>query len=391
LKNLLGHLGTVEAGRAPELPPEWLLEHLFTLAVAQREYAALAGGLIAALQPDAPRHFSFNLLAALLEALEAKGISFQEFQRRSQRELKTLASRKEAAVAEARRIVPDEQAELPLRLAAVRLLGRGERPQDDLVQLAKLLEPQQPQPLQQASLAVIRRHRAPQLAAHLVGRWEQYSPAARLEVLDALFARTEWLRMLLKALERQEIEPQEIPASYRQRLLSHKEENVRWSAGQLFSVVASDRQEVIERYAGLSLLPGDRINGGRLYQQLCAQCHRTEEIGTAIGPDLVSMHDKSIDFLLVEILDPNRSVDPKYVSYNIRTAGGAELSGIITSESANSLTILTAAGAEETLLRSDIASLSSSRLSLMPEGLEESLPPQAMADLIAYLRNGSAQ
>ena len=44
-------------------------------------------------------------------------------------------------------------------------------------------------------------------------------------------------------------------------------------------------------------------------------------------------------------------------------------------------------GHDETVLRADIKELTASGLSLMPEGLEQVLPPQAMADLIRYLLN----
>ena len=47
-----------------------------------------------------------------------------------------------------------------------------------------------------------------------------------------------------------------------------------------------------------------------------------------------------------------------------------------------------AEGVEETLLRSEIDELRSTGQSLMPEGLEQNISPQEMADLIAFLRRG---
>jgi hypothetical protein len=41
--------------------------------------------------------------------------------------------------------------------------------------------------------------------------------------------------------------------------------------------------------------------------------------------------------------------------------------------------------ATDTILRVNIDELKSTGLSIMPEGLEKDLDPQAMADLIAYL------
>ena len=44
-----------------------------------------------------------------------------------------------------------------------------------------------------------------------------------------------------------------------------------------------------------------------------------------------------------------------------------------------------AEGVSETVLRRDIAQLSGSGLSLMPEGLESAITVEQMADLIAFL------
>ena len=63
-----------------------------------------------------------------------------------------------------------------------------------------------------------------------------------------------------------------------------------------------------------------------------------------------------------------------------------EISGVIVTETANSITFKSAGSLEETILRSDIEDLRSSGLSLMPEGLENALKPQDLADVITYVR-----
>ena len=40
------------------------------------------------------------------------------------------------------------------------------------------------------------------------------------------------------------------------------------------------------------------------------------------------------------------------------------------------------------ILRTDIEAIRATGLSLMPDGLEGAISPQAMADLIAYLKSG---
>ncbi|MFZ4596439.1 MAG: hypothetical protein ACOYOF_19440, partial [Verrucomicrobiaceae bacterium] len=65
---------------------------------------------------------------------------------------------------------------------------------------------------------------------------------------------------------------------------------------------------------------------------------------------------------------------------------GEQLYGIVNTETSNSLTLKLPGNVVRSVLRSDIVSLKSANLSLMPDGLEAALTPQSLADLIAYLQ-----
>jgi putative heme-binding domain-containing protein len=54
-------------------------------------------------------------------------------------------------------------------------------------------------------------------------------------------------------------------------------------------------------------------------------------------------------------------------------------------ESDNSLTLVGLDGAEQVILRTEVKTVTSMRRSLMPDGLEASISPQGMADLVAYI------
>ena len=101
-----------------------------------------------------------------------------------------------------------------------------------------------------------------------------------------------------------------------------------------------------------------------------------------ISPPLATGARKAI---LLNVLDPNREINPAYVNYTIETKDWETLSGIIASETATSVTLQRASGESDTILRVNIESTESAELSLMPEGLEAGINKQQMADLIAYL------
>ncbi|HVL14119.1 MAG TPA: hypothetical protein VM529_16230, partial [Gemmata sp.] len=90
--------------------------------------------------------------------------------------------------------------------------------------------------------------------------------------------------------------------------------------------------------------------------------------------------------LLVAVFDPNREVDPRYLTYQVGTADERVLTGVIVAESPTSVTVRRAEGAEDVVLRANLAFLRATALSLMPVGLEKDLKHQDVADLFAYLR-----
>src|SRR5439155_15457333 len=78
------------------------------------------------------------------------------------------------------------------------------------------------------------------------------------------------------------------------------------------------------------------------------------------------------------------------ISYTVTTARGETLSGLIAGETATSITLRRANLPDETLLRSQIKELRADGKSLMPDGLEQGMSPQDVADLLEFLRQPDA-
>jgi putative heme-binding domain-containing protein len=132
-------------------------------------------------------------------------------------------------------------------------------------------------------------------------------------------------------------------------------------------------------------LNGDAVRGKEFFKKVCSACHQLEGVGTVVGADLKAIRNRGMEAVLLNVLDPNREVKPRFLTYSIVTDDGRSLAGMIQTENANSLTLRRPDGTTLDIQRGEIEALRSTGLSFMPEGLEKQLVPQAMADLLAYL------
>jgi putative heme-binding domain-containing protein len=108
----------------------------------------------------------------------------------------------------------------------------------------------------------------------------------------------------------------------------------------------------------------------------------------AVGPDPKAYYDKSVSDFVTAILNPNAAVEPRYAAYAVTLRDGRALTGVIANETATNLEVVQPGGIRESVLRTDLREIRAIGLSLMPDGLEQAITPQDMADLIAYLKSG---
>ncbi len=252
--------------------------------------------------------------------------------------------------------------------------------------LTSLVDNRQPQQVQRAAITTLGKFSSPRVAPPLVDAWRGLSPQLRETAVEVLFARPERIRTLFDAVDEGEIAVAALPKARLQVAAKSKDQSVKDRAEQyLQSAGSQQRQEIVEAYRSALEMDGD-IERGRLhFRKHCAVCHKVEGFGHEIGPNLATIKSRGAETILVNVLDPNREVNPQYLNYVVLTEDGRAMTGMIAAESATSLTLRRAESATDTVLRIDIDQLQSTGLSIMPEGMEESVDKQAMADIIAYL------
>ena len=148
-----------------------------------------------------------------------------------------------------------------------------------------------------------------------------------------------------------------------------------------------ERKRVLQDYQAALDLKADARAGKELFRQHCATCHHIGDVGVDVAPDISDSRVKTAAQLLTDILNPNQAIDNNYASYTVVMQDGTVHTGIIAAETASSITLRQPENKRLELLRTDVDTMRSSGVSLMPEGLEKHLSHQQMADVISFVKN----
>jgi len=290
--------------------------------------------------------------------------------------------------AAASKTVATASAPTPERLAAIDLLAHSDAATAGAA-LQSLIAPQTPNELQAAAVRALSQLPGAKAGEWFVERerWRSYTPPVRDAVLTALLSQPALQLVLLDAVEKGVVQPWAVPANRRNPLLKHKDAAVAARAAQAFQPQgAADRMKVYEDYKAVLALPANAKNGHAVFTKTCAACHQFAGEGQRVGPELTGIRLQPAEAILLHILVPDAEIYPGFTAYDIETKDGRSLTGLLTSDTPTSVTLRAAQGVEETLLRANIAKLTSSSTSLMPNELEKTMTRPELADLMAFLK-----
>lgn len=297
--------------------------------------------------------------------------------------LKPVDDRMREMIRHSTSVASDSAIDLRRRLGAIDGMKFGKW--DDVNEtLISLIDNRQPQPIQQAAITTLGRFHNQGVANPLLEAWPRLSPSVRETAADVMFARPDRLNALFDAVDEGVIKVGDV--SRARWNLAMNIESVRARALKYVDMSGSKlRDEVVTKYQESLKLVGD-VNRGRVaFRKHCATCHRVEDHGHEIGPSLAAIKTRGPETILTNVLDPNREVNPQYLNYIVLTEDGRTVTGMIVAENANSVTLKRAESATDTVQRTDIEQMKSTGLSIMPEGMEDAVDKQTMADIIEYL------
>jgi len=121
----------------------------------------------------------------------------------------------------------------------------------------------------------------------------------------------------------------------------------------------------------------------------CFVCHRYDNQGGALGPDLTAASGRfSVRDLLESIVEPSKVISDQYAAVTIVTEDGKTVTGRIVNLNGDTMKVSTNMldpDQQETIDRRKIEEMFPAKTSMMPAGLLNTLEQEEVLDLLAYL------
>jgi len=227
-----------------------------------------------------------------------------------------------------------------------------------------------------------------EVPAAIIERWNTLTPTSQRVALNMLIRKSAWTPALLDGIEKGTVNVKDLVTEHWQALRNNPSRQLAERAAKLEKATGRepnpDKKKLIDDLLPSVQAKGDVTRGKEVFTKNCAVCHTIEGQGGKVGPDLTGTGARPRSDLLVEILDPNRSVEGNYRAWLAETRSGDNITGRLLAENAVSVEIIDATGFTHILQRKDLRRLRASELSVMPEGFE-SISAQELTDLLEFL------
>lgn len=277
------------------------------------------------------------------------------------------------------------------RVELIGVLSEVDQSEDCLSILLRVIVAARSDAIRAAVLAALGPFESTRVPSTLESLYQKSSPAIRRRIIDLLISRPGHATHLLEAVGDAAVPAKDFTTEHLRRLAAHKSKDLdeliakRW--GRIAPPTDGEKLAHIRHLAGRVLTSrGDAARGKELFTKHCATCHSLFGAGGKTGPDLTGADRKNKEWLVASIVDPSGVIRPEYVAHNVALKDGRSLFGLITEQSAETMSLVDARNEKTVVARSRIESVDPSAISLMPEKLVDDLTEDELRDLFAYLQ-----
>ncbi|MEM9588786.1 MAG: c-type cytochrome [Planctomycetota bacterium] len=260
--------------------------------------------------------------------------------------------------------------------------------QDDLdpAPLLQLVRQDVPEPLRWDALNELLQRRSEAFLGWLRDELAILPASLRTKAITQMITRSDSADRLLRWIEEGLVPSGLIPPGQADRLRRHNNADIRDRARSLFAAATEDRQALISTYQPATRGLAKLHRGRQLFVQHCATCHRLDDVGVQVGPDISDSRSKTPQSLLAAILAPNAAIDAGFVCYQWLTIDGEVQTGLLLHSDNEQVALKTAEGRQVSARRDELEAFRATGKSLMPDGFERVMDVNQMRDLIGYLK-----
>ncbi len=294
---------------------------------------------------------------------------------------RTAVTKAEARLAD-KSLSDDERAQVAANVLGVRVIDPGV-----VAAVAGLIASDASPGLQRRIMEALGNTGDPAAGQALLAALPKLDQDLREVAFGQLLKRADWSGAVVQALADHKLDPALLGPGNLFRLRTHADATVAKRAAEVIAELKGPEQKeketLIARLRPEVVKPGNAANGAKLFTQNCAVCHKFKNEGADFAPNLTGMGAHGPEDLLVHILDPNRVVEPNFISVSIETKDDLSCDGILLREN-NNVVVMRNQNAETEIRKNNIASRRSTGRSLMPEGFEQ-LGAEGLRDILTHL------
>jgi putative heme-binding domain-containing protein len=228
----------------------------------------------------------------------------------------------------------------------------------------------------------------PAIPTTLLAGWKDLPKAVQPDVVNTLATRKEWAKSLLQAMSDKKIDRAAVTDNtiIRIQAFNDRELNslIEKAWGRTRPTPKELNDTIDKTRASLYEAPASFARGKIVFENNCGKCHKFDGKGAEVGPPLEGAA-RDIEYLLANVLDPNRVIGAPYFLRVARLADGTVQQGVLAEEDDKSITLKLENGVLKKIPKADLEGpVQTLEKSLMPEGLGYNMTPQDFRDMVRY-------
>lgn len=244
--------------------------------------------------------------------------------------------------------------------------------------------------LRGVALSALSRFDHPASAPAILNVWNTLSRPEQKEALVTMTRRVSLARPLLEAVAKERLDRGQLTAFHIRQImnlgdpeLTRQLENIWGEIHTSSTEVAQQIEQLTKTYHEAPLWAYSASAGKRHFEMLCQTCHQPND-RSPLGPNLSGAGSNGAQYFIENIMAPNAVVGLDYQQTIIETKDGEYVSGLLI-ENSDSSVLLQTVSEQVRIPRARIAEQTTTDLSLMPEGLLQSLNDREQIELLKYL------